>query len=311
MENTSLAIYTPTPNSSYYNLGSRWHDVREYSFPLAVFGAVLSFMLPVLSIGGNILLLVVIMKFPQLRDIPSNLLLASLAASDLLTGFFVQSFHAAISVCVLAADCSSLADIPSTVLSYFSSFLVYSSCLNVAVITIDRYVCIKESLRYLSIVSETRAIQAIFISWVISAVLPVVRIIPSFPLTAIRALQIILISSVLFVIIFCYVKIFRISRRHKRQIISQLQAVTQGPIEQDFKSAKTVFLVVGAVLLSYTPVLVIQILLSFNFMKDLVKILHQFAVTLLLLSSSVNPFIIFFRSRKLRKFLRKLLKCDT
>ena len=309
MENISLAMDTPTPNSSCYNLGSRWHDVREYSLPLAVFGAVFNCMLPVLSIGGNILLLVVIMKFPQLRHIPSNILLASLAASDLLIGLFVQSFHAAMSVGVLTTDgCSTLVDIPSTVFFYFSSFLVYSSSLNIAMITIDRYICIVVSLRYISIVSETRAVQAIIFTWAISAVLPVTRVIPSFPLTAIRALQIILISSVLLVIIFCYVKIFCISQRHKRQIISQLQTVTRGPIEQDFKSAKTVFLVVGAVLFSYTPLLAIQFLFSFNLMKDHVNIFYLFAVTIFLLHSSVNPFIIFFRSRKLRRFLRKLLK---
>ena len=38
----------------------------------------------------------------------------------------------------------------------------------------------------------------------------------------------------------------------------------QGPIKQDFKSAKTVFFVVGAVFLSYTPFIVIQFLLHFD-----------------------------------------------
>ena len=308
MENTSLTVDMPTPSSPQYHQGPRWQNVGEYSVPLAVFGAVLTSVLPALSIGGSILLLVVIMKFPQLRHVPSNLLVASLAVSDLLIGLLVQPLHAAACLCALITDnCSA---IPSTFLFYAGSLLASSSCLNVAMITMDRYICIVKSLRYFTIVTETRAIQAIIISWVISAVLPVMRFIPSFPLTVFRVFQIILISSVLFAIIFCYWKIFCISQHHKRQIISQLQAVTQGPIEQEFQSAKTVFLVVGAVLLSYTPLLVIQLLLNLNLIKDEVKIVHPFAVSLFLLNSSVNPLIIFFRSRKLRRFLKKLFKRD-
>ena len=258
--------------------------------------------LSVLSIGRSILsavlLLVVIMKFPQLHHVPSNLLVASLAVSDLLIGLLVQPLYAAACLCALITDnCSA---IPSTFLFYVGSLLASSSCLNVAMITMDRYICIVKSLRYFIIVTETRTIQAIIISWVISSVLPVMRLIPSFPMIAIRVIKIVVFSSVLFVIVFCYWKIFCISQHHKRQIISQIQAVTQGPIEQEFKSAKTVFLVVSAALLSYAPLLAIQFLFTFNLIEDQVKILHPFAVTLLLLNSSVNPLTIFYRSRKLK-----------
>ena len=302
MENISLEYYL------HIDIGKRWQNVREYSVPLAVFGAVLTSILPVLSIGGSILLLVVIMKFPQLRHVPSNLLLASLAVSDLLIGVLVQPLYAASCVCALTKENCSL--ILSTFLTYATFLLGYSSCLNITLITIDRYICIVESLRYLTIFTKTRAIQAIIISWVLSAVLPVMRIIPSFPITVKRFFQIIVISSVLLVIIFCYGKIFRISQHHRRHIVTQLQAVAQGPKRQEFQSAKTVFLVVGAVILSYAPVIAIQLLLSFNLVNDQVKILHPFAVTLFFANYSVNPLIIFFRSRKLRRFLKKVLKRD-
>ncbi|XP_078352675.1 cannabinoid receptor 2-like [Oculina patagonica] len=308
MENTSLAMDLPTPNLSNYDTGPSWQNVREYSFPLAVFGAVLTSILPFLSIGGSVLLLVVIVKFPQLRHVPSNLLLASLAVSDLLIGLLVQPLHAAGCLCALTKSHCWI--FPSSFLFYVGSLLAYSSCLHVAMITIDRYICIVESLRYLTIVTETRAIRAILISWLISAVLPVMRLIPFFPMTVFRVFQIVMLSSVLSVIFFCYGKIFCISQRHKRQIISQLQAVTQGPIEQEFQSAKTVLLVAGAVFLSYAPLIAVQLSLNANLIKDHVKIVHPFAVTLFLLNSSVNPLIIFFRSRKLRRFLKKLFKRD-
>lgn len=298
MENSSLAADT---------LGSRWQNVREFSLLLTVIGAVFTTILPVLSIGGGTLLLVVIIQFPPLRHVPSNLLLASLAVADLLIGLLVQPLHGVACVCVLIGkNCQSTS--LSNVHSYVGSLLTYSSCMNIVAITMDRYFCIVESLRYPAIMTKARAIQAIVISWVISAVLPATRLIPSYPKTLIKVSQIILISAVLSVIIFCYIKIFYIFQRHKKNICCQLQAATKEPVKQEFKSVNTVFLIVAAVTLSYVPLLAVQICLTLNVMKDQVKILHPFAVTFCLLNSSVNPLIIFFSSRKLRRFLSKLLK---
>ena len=124
-------------------------------------------------------------------------------------------------------------------------------------------------------------------------------------------LQIIFISSLLFIIIFCYARIFCISRRHKRQISDQLQAVTQGTIKQDFKSAKTVFLMIGVVSVSYIPLIMIKLVLAAGITSDYVKMIHPFATAFFLLNSSVNSWIVFFRSRKLRSFPKRLFKCDS
>ena len=291
---------------NHSSLASGWENVQEFSFPLAVFGAVLCTLQPVVCIGGSILLLLVIIKFPQLRHIPSNLLLASLAASDLLIGVLVQTGRAAMSVYVLTtSESGSLPNILQT--GYFASFLLHSSVLTIAAITVDRYISITRSLRYHLIVTESRVIKVLAVNWLISAILPAARLIPPFPMIGIRVLQSIIIS-VLFTIAFCYAKILRISRRHKKHVISQLQAVSQGPREQEFQSAKTVFIVVGVVISCYLPLLVVQFLLIVNSSSDRVKVVHTFALTMFLLNSSINPVIIFYRSRKLRSFLKRLFK---
>ena len=251
-----MAENTP-PTLGDDTLGSRWQNVRELSFLVTVIGAVFATVLPVLSIGGSSLLLIVITKYPQLRHVPSNLLLASLAVADLLIGLLVQPLHSVACVCVLIGEkCSSTS--LSNVHNYVGSLLTHSSCLNIAVITVDRYISIVESLRYAAIMTKARAIQTIIISWAISAVLPVMHLIPSYPMTLIKVSQIIFISAILSVIIFCYIKMSCISRRHKKDICSQLQAVAKGPLKQDFKSVNTVYLVVGAIILSYVPLLAVQ-----------------------------------------------------
>ena len=219
MENTSMTLDAATSNLP------QWNNVYQYSVPLAVFGAVLSSLLPVFSTAGSALLVIVIMKFPQLRHIPSNILLASLALSDFLIGLFIQPWFAASSWCVMTSSsiCTNLMDINAAI--YFGSVLMYSSSINLAVITIDRYICIVESLRYISIVTKTRVIRTVIISWLISALLPAIRLFPSLQEPVLRVFQFLILSSTLCINIFCYLRIFFISQRHKRHIISQLQTV--------------------------------------------------------------------------------------
>ena len=245
-------------------------------------------------------------KFPQLRHVPSNLLLASLAVCDLLLGILTQPLYAASCVCALTRENCSF--ILPTLITYAANVLGYSSLVSITLITIDRYICIVESLRYHTIVTKTRALQAVIISWVICTVLPVIGFIPSISTTVIRAIPIIMISLGLVFNIFSYWKIIRISEYHRRNIISQLQAVTQGPIQREFQSAKSGFLVVGTVILSYVPILLTRFLLNVNIENNQVEVFHPFAVTLYLVNASVNPLILFFRSRNLRRFLKKIFK---
>ena len=61
-----------SPDSSalflnYSDYGPCWQTVREQSVSFAVFGAVLSFVLPSPSIARNILLITIILRLPQLH----------------------------------------------------------------------------------------------------------------------------------------------------------------------------------------------------------------------------------------------------
>ena len=130
------------------------------------------------------------MKSSLARKVLINHSYVQFFLSNLLIGLLAWSNHCTASGCVSALikdDCSA---VPLTFLLYVSSLLAYSPCLYMALITMDRFICIVESLRYFTNMSETKANQAIIIYWVISAVFPVIRLIPSFPMT--NVVQIIL-----------------------------------------------------------------------------------------------------------------------
>ncbi|XP_077992186.1 D(1) dopamine receptor-like [Glandiceps talaboti] len=110
---------------------------------------------------GNILIFYAVFTFKRLRT-PSNLVITSLAFSDLLTGAIVMPFRAITDLsghwyfgpifCDLWVSIDILCSI--------------ASVLNIILITIDRCLAIKSPFRYKFLMSKTRVCAAIVILWV-------------------------------------------------------------------------------------------------------------------------------------------------
>ena len=65
--------------------------LKGFYFPLSILNLVIYGCSPVMSVGGSTLLILAVIKFPHLREIPSNLLLTSQAVRDLLIGLFCSA----------------------------------------------------------------------------------------------------------------------------------------------------------------------------------------------------------------------------
>lgn len=235
--------------------------LRRFFIPLAVFNCVINSFSPVTSIGGSALLLVAVIKFPHLRDVPSNRLLASQAVSDLLIGILVQPFLTIKQVSFLVGDCVLVT--PGNILNRFASYwihvLLFSTCLNIF-ITVDRYICIAYSLRYQTIVTEKRVVRAIIASWIFSLVFTGPTYLPETTILTTAARMFSVLPPALLVIItfLCYSKMAKIARRHKRRIKAQTNSFPV-PFEQDFQSTKTSLLMVGVIFLCYVPAIIMAL----------------------------------------------------
>jgi len=156
--------------------------LRRFFFPLAVLNCVVDGFLPVTSVGGSVLLLVAVIKFPELREIPRNLLLVSQALSDLLIGLMVQPFLTARHIGFLLGDCLLSTNNSAKFFANYSVYgLLFSSCSNICLITMDRYICIAYSLRYQDIVTKERVVLATSASWVFSLAFATVQALPFLP----------------------------------------------------------------------------------------------------------------------------------
>ncbi|XP_029902653.1 trace amine-associated receptor 1-like [Myripristis murdjan] len=120
--------------------------------------------LSVLTLCGNLLIIISIIYFKQLHT-PTNYLILSLAISDLLVGALVLPFIIALSV----DSCSYLADLICKMARSLDVFLGTSSILNLSFISIDRYYAVCHPLRYESKINVRAAVVMILLSWGVSA----------------------------------------------------------------------------------------------------------------------------------------------
>ncbi|XP_026886348.2 trace amine-associated receptor 13c-like [Electrophorus electricus] len=128
--------------------------------PFYVFLCLCAAITVLLTVCGNMLIIISVCHFKQLHT-PTNMLILSLAVSDFLVGLFVMPFHLSrmIESCWISG--------PTACLFYiFISFFVTSiSIYNVALIAVDRYVAIFNPFLYVEKVSVSNMCVVILAMW--------------------------------------------------------------------------------------------------------------------------------------------------
>ena len=199
-----------------------------------------------LTVLLNVLVIMAVIKRPRLQSYP-NILLACLAATDVLTGLIVQpSFVLCRTFHLLGKD-----ETEAILCTFhFSSIHALSlcSCLHLMWITCERLIAIKFTLRYTDLVT-TRNIKVVVITfWIISLFSGVTRDLENKTLLVFSV--VIYIFCVLFIVC-SYLILYREIIRHKKMIKThQLPQEEVERFAKERKALKTTVIVVGAVVLS-------------------------------------------------------------
>ena len=271
---------------------------------VVIANCILNAPLMLLSIIGNALVLVAILKTPSIRS-PSVIFLCSLAVSDLLVGLVAQPVYIA-------------AEIARTVrLSQAADTVGFAGCgvslATMTAITVDRFLALHYHLQYPNLMTTSRAIYTIITIWFIITLF-------SFSILWSRSIQYFLAAFCnticLLVCLVCFIKIHRIVRRHQLQIQLQQQAVENSidtnnhHIRQSTKSAKSIFIYFLVMILCYTRSFFVHIISAINISNSI--ILWTFPITAAFMNSSINPFLYCWRIPELRTAVFKtarLLSC--
>ena len=270
---------------------------------------VLNVPLMLVSIVGNSLIILAVLKSPCLRRATSLNLLCSLAVSDLLVGLLVQPLY-------IADELKTLVNAEDQLLHHLSGMLGFFLCgvsLNtMTVASLDRMLALLYHLRYATLVSESRIKYIIVFVWLGTLILTaalyfwnkyVFHLISGF-----------FITICLVVCTASYIRIYFIARRHHAEIQIVHQAIAENSdtskrklTARTIKSAVNTFIFYIFLILCYVPQVVLLIIFGTMSVKYW-RAEWTFATTVIHMNSSINPILYCWRLRELREAVIHIAK---
>ena len=251
----------------------------------------------------NLPVIVAILRTPSLHS-PSNVLLCSLAVTDLVVGVIVHPIFVAFKVQLLQGE------FMCTLVLVKEGMIIYTgivSMLTLLAITLERLIALRVHLRYQELVTIPRVLAIAIATWLSWGF-----VVCSWPLgltiyllSLVSVIIIVVVGTVLAVA--CAI-IFRILRRH------QVVIRNQGRLHRDAKflsrsrrSAAVMLHVVVLFFLFYSPCAYATI--RFNVTKDFnigQNILWEITETVALMNASVNPLLYYWKMGSIRRAVKNL-----
>ena len=246
------------------------------------------------------LVIIAVKRRPSLQSY-TNILLACLAVTDALTGVTAQPSY------VLWRTSQLLGIKISDLMRVFhsSSLRALSLCsaLHLSLVTFERLIAIKFTMRYPYIITNQKIKVAVIGFWVYIFSCEILRRATAALFFNLLA-SLVLISCILLVAA-SYIILYRESIRQRQMI--KIQQITQQDAERlskESKALKTTVFVVGSMVLCFLPVGVAVFLVS---TKPNAAYRRQLWLrTCAMLNSLLNPLIYCWRQKKMRQFVFRM-----
>ena len=284
---------------------------KAYSLSLLVLFCAVNIAATVLSLFGNAVVFLTVACSSELH-ITSNIGLASFALANFFEGLFIHGLSVVLSVVTLQGGCS-LSGITRFLPLYLANVSVYSSLLNLVLVTLERYIGVIYSLRYHAILHQQRFVKVIAAVWITSFLLSVLNLVDTAAEIS-RNTMTVVFSLSLTVAFCCSVKIYRVSKRQRQQVAAQASAIRRTTEENQqlrFRGARTMFYILVTLVICFVPALMVRILLKAsaeakNFTS--LTLARPWAAVFFGMYTCVSPYVYFFRSQELRRYSKKLLR---
>jgi len=258
----------------------------------------------------NMLVIMAVKRRPRLQSY-ANILLACLAATDALTGLFVQPTFIILRIFHLLGGINT-----DTIYLLHVLFLVavtLSSALHLMLVTCERLIAIKFTFVYPYLVTTQNIKVTVTAFWVLALCCTILR--RAFVIfhgdwakmgekIGDAILFIVLISCIVFIMM-SYAILYHETVRQQNKI--KAQQLSQEEIERfvnERKALNTTVYVVGAVLLCFSPGAVLTILYSIRELN--ISYLVPWISTIVMFNSLLNPLIYCWRQKEMRQFVFKI-----
>ncbi|XP_078343802.1 uncharacterized protein LOC144629472, partial [Oculina patagonica] len=299
---------------SFCSLDGVTRNHSSVFYAVTISASVIIGILSPVAVIGNALIMAAIWKNPSLRT-PSYTLLRALAFTDLCTGLITQPFYVAAELICLESPQNINKQLPFLLpaVGISAGCGVYFTSLSLTLITlmsIERWLHMSR-----------RALLSVRRSYFIATVAPLF-LIPVGVFTVLYVLKKtyrLVLSITLFVLLpiciistsIAYFKVFKIIRRHQRQIqTNELANNFSHPsinLQKYKRSVFSMLYILGASYISFLPLLLF-VGLSFWLNFSQIELLYIVSLMFLFSTSSLNPLIYLWRMNDIRNGVKQLLK---
>ena len=271
---------------------------------ISAFNSVLS----ISALTGNALIFVALQKVSSLHP-PSKLLLGCLAATDLCAGLISQPLFVTFTLAPPHSKFCYYSSILSNTLGYIFCAV---SLFTITAISVDRLLALMLGLRYRQVVTLRRVWVLVFFFWFFATVFSTTLL---YKRRMAEMILFIIMPSCLATSIFCYTKIYLTLHRNQARVNAN---TSQGqPNEARIplntaryrKTVSSLLWVQMALVACYLPLAVATGLRGvLGSHSSTFHQAHAVTITLLLLNSTLNPFLYYWKIRDLRRGVKDTIK---
>ncbi|KAJ7322764.1 hypothetical protein OS493_032947 [Desmophyllum pertusum] len=274
-------------------------------YGLLVAAAVLELVACPLTILLNALVIVAVKTKRRLQAHP-NIMLACLAFSDLMVGLVVQPIHITMTIVVMQGQ--RFDEFCELQLTFIISFVIFcvASIFHLVLVSGERYFAIRHSFSHDTFITKARLIAASTIAWISTTALPIIFQELSHKIIAV----VVLVITSLSLILWFQVAVYKVVRRHEKQILShQVSLEARAKFEKEKKALKLTTVILIAVILCYFPSFICRIVLLFceNISPSFKAVALFLAPVPVILNSVLDPVIYTVRNRQFRVAFIELL----
>lgn len=267
------------------------------------------FILP--GIFGNVLVILAVWKTPSLQT-SSNVLLLSLAASDLAVGSLAQPSFSAWRISQIAGNLK-VHCVAGVMSESFGWLLAGVSLFTITAISCERFLAVHLHLRYHDIVTRRGIAKVVSSFWLIWIIITVLRFfVVSRKILRIIAVNFLVITSA--IMFMAYIMIYKLVRRHQMQIRQQCFSRSPGDNSKSIdmvrykRSTITMLYILGFFLFCYFPFLVVMLVEVAIGETLQTKAAYLYTVTSIFINSALNPLIYCWRMMEIRVAILKIIK---
>ena len=278
-------------------------DSKSYHYDLNISIIAINTPFAIFAVLSNLLIVITIGKSQELR-VPANILLGSLAVTDLLVGLITQPLFITWRLMLHYPSTICNSEVVHSLYECFLHLCAGGSFLSLAYLSTDRFLAVSKPLHYRANVTTTQAARNMVILWLAWIGIVVLRYSGIDEETNQTITSVIAGTLVIYLVAAQIALIVSVKRNSIHDLLSEGNATVIAS-KREARIALTIVYIFLALLVFLLPAVVVQIVLGFT-SSNKSKTELNLAISALLINSSVNPLIYFWRGRDLRKAARLL-----